>query len=448
MGKKFNLAEYAAPDVSKLNTLDVTPIPIEKLRSNPRNFYSVDWLEEELAESIQMNGLLDPLVVYKIDRLPEPEWRVISGHRRLKAIRTLHDRTPELRKKWSTVPCIVVPRPADQAREDLMLIQANATGRVLTPHETATQAQRLQEALVALKEQGVDLPGRMRDIVAHAMKLSSSKLARIQAINNNLKVPGFKAAYGSGKLGEAAAYELSQLPEKEQFRALDLIIDAAGNYEGVDIATVKKVKRQIQDGESSKQDLSVCAEKLGLRGFDPEHPEPLFRILLRNTSLTLPNMRVIGSRDDGIAALIKANNNSGGCGGDNVHTSWDCSARGVRFGSPVCRTLTWAQVWDLLILDQAEESRPNVGRELKLKDRPASAETQRRETAGWRKLSENEPEEGQLVAVSDLGAAWMADLYVYRGGQFYNPNDRMQRRVQEVDPDDWWAPLPDLPGEV
>ena len=437
MAKKFNLADYL-PEADKVPDSDhaeITRIFIEDLRDNPRNFYQVASLEEDLADSIQLNGLLDPLVVYKIDRKPSPEWRVISGHRRLRAIRTLHDRSEAGRKQWSTVPCRVIPRPADEAREDLMLIQANSTGRVLTPGEMAQQARRLREALTKLREQGADLPGRMRDAVAEAMQISGSKLERITTIDKSLAVPGFRAAWNAKELPEAAAYEIARMSKDDQYRLLDRAIDAGLDYESLDIKSVNKLKRQIEAGESTSQDLAVAAEKLGLQGFSSDHPEPLLRMILAETSITLPGLTVIGGREDGIEALKKAHLGSGGSHlGRKFVASWDCSSKGVRLTQPIRRTIPWAQVWDLLVLDLAAARQPEP-------TKPAEPRAADSGPYRWRSCLKDPPEEGSLVFVSSRAVYW-ADVCAYRAGIFLDGSGD----PRTIDDCDYWAPAPAWTG--
>lgn len=119
-------------------------------------------------------------------------------------------------EKWAEVPCIVYPDPHDANREMVMLIHANSTGRVLSNWEKAQQARRLKEALVAMREGGAELPGRIRDLVAEEMQMSASKLARLEAIGNRLTYRSWFELWKAGKLNESVAYRLSMLEWEEQ----------------------------------------------------------------------------------------------------------------------------------------------------------------------------------------------------------------------------------------
>lgn len=207
---KFNLAELLA-DVSDLDTglnqEQIEYIDIDKLRADEKNFYALTGIEQ-LMSSIELLGLQQPVRV----RPEGEEYVIISGHRRSEAIRRL---AAEGREDLRKVPCIVESAAKSPELQELKLIYANSDTRVLSSAELATQAARVKELLYKLKEQGMDFPGRMRDHVAEACKLSKTKLARLEAIENHLAYE-LKVEYKDGKLNEACAYALSQLPRPDQ----------------------------------------------------------------------------------------------------------------------------------------------------------------------------------------------------------------------------------------
>lgn len=219
MAKKFNLAALV-PEMEAVSNSDsprITMIPITELRPNGGNFYDTSNFED-LADSIELNGLLEPLCVFRRGQ-GTGHYVIFSGHRRYKALRLLYEKSGF--EKWTEVPCIVFPDPHDANRETVMLIHANSTGRILSNWEKAQQARRLKEALVAMREGGAELPGRIRDLVAEEMQMSASKLARLEAIGNNLTEVRFAKAWREGRLNESVAYELSKLPKERQKEAWD-----------------------------------------------------------------------------------------------------------------------------------------------------------------------------------------------------------------------------------
>ena len=238
MAKKFNLAALV-PEMEAVSNSDaprITMIPITELRPNGGNFYDTSNFED-LADSIELNGLLEPLCVFRRGQ-GTGSYVIFSGHRRFKALRLLYEKSGF--EKWTEVPCIVYPDPHDANRETVMLIHANSTGRVLSNWEKAQQARRLKEALVAMREGGAELPGRIRDLVAEEMQMSASKLARLEAIGNNLKFPGFSDAWRDGKLGESVAYEISKLPMDKQMDVWDGMVSAGKNERTLSIKDVEQ----------------------------------------------------------------------------------------------------------------------------------------------------------------------------------------------------------------
>ena len=346
MAKRFNLADYVQPAaVSESDTLEIREIPLSKIIANGRNFYGIRDVED-LADSIQLNGQLEPLIVYRYGSSAEL-YRVLSGHRRLSALQKI---------KAETALCRVVDKPASSAREDLLIIQANAQ-RVKTGAELATEAQRMTEALVELKKEGADLPGRLRDIVADAMGVSSSKLARIKAIRNNLRVPGFVQAYEAGKLSEAAAYELSQLDEAAQYSALDRLIDNGVSYESADIKSVQRIKKQIERGESTAQDLAIQAEKLGMTIHDGDY-SPLFAHYVRRAVPAGLYTRIRGEPKSEAVQILHDWGFAHPGHGDPSGFSWDADPAALTIKKPICKRFKWAEVWELLAMDALARSSP------------------------------------------------------------------------------------------
>lgn len=216
MAKRFEVSEFAktlAAPVSDPDTREqIEYIDIDLLDSDPKNFYSLSGLDE-LAANIATIGLQQPIRVRDGE---DGHVVIVSGHRRAAAIRQLvaDDGRSDLRQ----VPCIRERQEGSEALRELRLLYANADTRRMTPAETSQQALRVEMLLYQLKEEGYDFPGRMRDHVAEACKISTSKLARLKAIENNL-APNLKAAYWNtqkGAFSEATAYALSQLPPDDQ----------------------------------------------------------------------------------------------------------------------------------------------------------------------------------------------------------------------------------------
>lgn len=214
MAKTFNLADHISSiaNVSVSDTPRIELLPVRKIFPNENNFYDTTNIDG-LVNSILMYGVLDPITVK-----PSGDgegYVIISGHRRHRAVtKILDDGLSEDGTRFQTIPCIVRDLK-DELLEELMLIQANSATRVLTSAEVAKQVSRVETLLYELKEQGYEFPGRMRDNVAAACKVSASKIARLKVIQSKL-IPEYMKHFEKDTLSESVAYALARLPSEWQ----------------------------------------------------------------------------------------------------------------------------------------------------------------------------------------------------------------------------------------
>lgn len=225
-GKNFDISRFAgtiAPVRSESDTM--REIAIDKILDNPRNFYPAPGTAAlaALADSIRANGLLEPPTVIAAE--DGTSYRLISGHSRMAALRALHAKTPE---QWETVPCRVLPTMSEEA-EASAVIEANRQ-RVKSPALLAEEAERLTELYIKRREAGENLPGRIRDRVAEALQVKSTKIANVTAIKNGIKVPGIAERWKRDEIPEAAALMIARMNIDEQYRLLDWMIDKGRSY--------------------------------------------------------------------------------------------------------------------------------------------------------------------------------------------------------------------------
>lgn len=208
MAKKFNLAELMGEAVSKSDTgeMRVQQIPLAEIEENAANTYTQTGVDE-LAESIEVIGLQQPLVVR---RKTEGGYLLLAGHRRRNALALL-DR--------KAAPCIVLDADLDPSIQTLILHWTNTMARGgggLTAQYTAAAAKEIEAALKDLQARGVvELPGKLRSYVAEVLKMSESQIARAKAIDKNL-VKVWKDDLKCRRIVENTAYALSQCDEHLQ----------------------------------------------------------------------------------------------------------------------------------------------------------------------------------------------------------------------------------------
>ena len=212
-------------------------LDIDLLDPDPENFYSLDGLND-LAANIELVGLQQPIRVRPGE---DGHFFIVSGHRRRAAILLIRDGDPDAFRDG--VPCIVEYGEASAAMRELRLIYANSATRAMTSWEISKQAERVQDLLYQLQEEGIVFPGRMRDHVAEACKVSRTKIARLHAIRNNLD-PALLAYFDKGELAEETAYQLQRLPKDIQAEAGELL--ASGKQKRLpNAACVEKVNKHL-----------------------------------------------------------------------------------------------------------------------------------------------------------------------------------------------------------
>lgn len=229
-------------------------IDISLIDSDPGNFYKLTQLEE-LASNIAVVGLQQPLRVHTSDEDPQ-RVVVVSGRRRLAALRLL---IKEGRKDLRAVPCIREQVSGSPALQELRLIYANRDTRVISSGEIAKQAERVELLLCHLKEEGYEFPGRMRDHVAQACRISAPKLARLKVIRENL-IPEYMSLFETDKLPEQTAYALARLPGDFQRRMFSALLTAPSG------AVAEKVLSKYNKGWRWEPQLTCPDGKACKRG--------------------------------------------------------------------------------------------------------------------------------------------------------------------------------------
>lgn len=240
---KFDISRFAdALAVPESGTLQ--EIELGRLVPNPQNFYPAPQGKEldELIASILANGLLEPLTV--VPAATTGKYRVISGHSRLMALQYAVQQDARLK----SVPCRVLPN-LTEAQEMCAIIEANRQ-RVKSPALLAQEAKQLTELYRQRKASGEELPGRIRDRVAAALKVSPTKLGNVSAIENGLRLPALRDLWALGNIPEDAALEIARLDEDAQ-RTLHWWVTS-----GKKTWTVKTV-REFRDLRSPKPSTPV-----------------------------------------------------------------------------------------------------------------------------------------------------------------------------------------------
>lgn len=192
-------------------------ISYSKLVPSEDNFYSMQEIEE-LKTAIELAGrVLNNLVVTPLE---DGKYKILSGHRRHRAVGMLLD---EGKTEYEFLPCSVEQiEDADRAvREPVLLIAANSQ-RVKTAWDKLEEVRRMRDLQRQAKaERGLN--GRVRDLVARSLNISSSRVAKYDSILNNL-IPSLMEEIKADNLPISTAYELSKLNTEQQQAAFTCFV--------------------------------------------------------------------------------------------------------------------------------------------------------------------------------------------------------------------------------
>lgn len=182
-------------------------IEVDDIQPNKDNFYEMTEIEE-LAEDIERQGLMSVLVATAAEN---GKYKLISGHRRLAAIKLL---ISEGRRKSTTVPCYVKGEKSDEETQ-LDLIMLNATQRTYTSADTMREYEELERIFKALEEAGKPVKGKMRNNIAKVLNVSPAQIAKIDNIKHNA-IPDVEQAVKSGDMSISTANEVAKLAPEQQ----------------------------------------------------------------------------------------------------------------------------------------------------------------------------------------------------------------------------------------
>lgn len=236
-------AGAAAGTTDKYKEIYLSPYEVEAAEENThQNLENI----EELADSFLHVGQEQPTVLARVNGV----YKIIDGHRRNAAnIFNLERGHKEYEK--------VLYRYKDmsEAMYELSLLAGNGYTQPLTAYEKTRLVERTKAALIRAKEEdGLEIQGKMRDLIAAMLNESSTNVARMESINNNA-TPEVKEQLKSGNMGITAAYEAAKLPPEEQ----------------------KDIAAKVAAGENirAKEIAEKVAEKKAGDDYETPHPESI-----------------------------------------------------------------------------------------------------------------------------------------------------------------------------
>jgi ParB family chromosome partitioning protein len=221
----------AADSPSRIQTSDLTRIDINLIDVNPeqpRKEFEEEALQE-LAESIKIYGLIQPVTVRKMEN---ERYQLISGERRIRASKLAN---------LKEIPAYI--RTASDMEVLEMGLIENIQRKDLNPIEVALSFQRLLDECNIRQEDLANRVSKSRSVVSNYLRLLK------------LYSP-VQTAIVQGKITMGHAKMLATIEdEKQQLAILDRIV-----YEELSVRQVEELMRKFNRSEDNKQ----RAAKIGL----------------------------------------------------------------------------------------------------------------------------------------------------------------------------------------
>ena len=287
----LNKNSKAGIDESPRARFRTKDISIFKMYRNDMNFYSVEQIKE-LAGDILMYGLKQNLeLVYA--PCDKGEYRIVAGERRWEALKYLVSKG----YKEFELATSKLTTPQDNDEEQVEIIIANAY-RTKTTSDMIEEETRLKASLERMKAagkkiKGYDLQsGRLRDVISSMLHVSKTKIAQIEAVNNNL-IPEWKEELKGERLTFSAAYELSGMTADEQREALGKFTET-GELTHKDVKDMKAEKaagQQVSESDTETENGMNPPETRAGDDYETPHPEGITSICYSCTEYETCNVK-------------------------------------------------------------------------------------------------------------------------------------------------------------
>jgi len=239
-----------SPKAAEVKQEPIFYIEIEKIKSNPyqpRKNFDQEGLKA-LADSIKEYGILQPLLVSRIEKDSGVEYQLLAGERRLLASKIVG---------LTQVP-VIVREPAEKEKLEVSLIE-NVQRLNLNSMEKAEAYQRLQQDFNFLQKDIAKMVGKSREAVANTLRLLDLPEEIKQALREERITEG-----------HARAMLAVENPQKQKAVFVRTIRDGLNVREVEGLAQKlniwQPVKRQVSRASKEVKDLEKkLREALGMK---------------------------------------------------------------------------------------------------------------------------------------------------------------------------------------
>lgn len=245
-----------------------------------------------------MYGLKQNLeVVYEPNE--NGEYRIVAGERRWLALKHLVEQGY---KDFEIATCKLTT-PQDEDEEQVEIIIANAY-RTKSIKDIIEEEQRLKACLERMKADGKKIKGydlttgRLRDVISSMLKMSKTKIAQVESINNNL-IPEFKEELNKERLTFSAAYELSGMSEDKQQEALEKYKET-GELSYKEIKDMKAPEKtedaagqqdSVSESDTQKEETGQQSSEAAVEEYETPHPEGITSLCYSCTEYETCNVK-------------------------------------------------------------------------------------------------------------------------------------------------------------
>ena len=211
-------------------------IEIEKIKSNPyqpRKNFDQNGLKS-LSESIKEHGILQPLLVSRIEKPSGTEYQLVAGERRLLASKIIG---------LTQVP-VIVREPTEKEKLEVSIIE-NVQRLNLNSMEKAEAYQRMKEEFNFLQKDIAKMVGKSREAVANTLRL--------------LDLPEeIKRALREERISEGHARAMLSVTDTQKQKA----IFVRTIRDGLNVREVESLAQKLSIWQPTKRQVSMVSQEM------------------------------------------------------------------------------------------------------------------------------------------------------------------------------------------
>ena len=212
-------------------------INLDKIITNPnqpRKYFSEEKMEE-LKESIKNNGLIQPIVVRKLENSVQNKYEIIAGERRYRACKSL---------SFESVQCVVIQAGDSKSYEFSVL--ENIQRENLNPIEEAESYIMLMEVYGYTQENMAQKLGKTRSAISNKIRL----LKLPEAIKSYVRTGELSYGHARTLLGLKDNFEIEKIVKKiieksYTVRDVEKIVKKYNEFQDNEVKTFKKKNKSF-----------------------------------------------------------------------------------------------------------------------------------------------------------------------------------------------------------